>query len=287
MSYFDILNTDVICDILIKLEFRYVKILIKNYVSIKNVCNNELKWRYILSQEYPEYANLVSRLKCHPQDYEIVYHYYKDNFNGFKTLINSRGIKGSKQEGIAYICYLPKIIRKMWLNFIYPFSYDNLVSIAGDDKIDYGQYEKRIIHISESWNDLLNSISYVEFLCDRYPTFEAVISYLSIGGSVPSDLIIENIFNKSMGSDNLFVVIWLLSIDSNIVVPGNYVPHTLRIGIKLHHFDGIKIFLSKLSNQQLNDVCSIYKAPILFGNNRVELLMKYITTNIDRLSKQK
>jgi hypothetical protein len=118
------------------------------------------------------------------------------------------------------------------------------------------------------------------------PAYKEVLSYLANGKEVPPDLVIPKLFNVLLQSDNFFIIIWLLSIDVNIPIPKRYILQIIRIGVKLGHIGGIKTFLSKLPDVQLCIIGSCCGILLHQQADKLTILLDYISTNINELSKE-
>lgn len=292
MSYFDIIPSDDIFNIFCKLNYKSFKSLYQAYKldehsHILATYNNDNMWYHILCTAYPHFRILLCKMTHASNGYKHIYYYYRDNHKGARRLLHSAntGISSSIQKGVGPLKFMPNIISKLWLFLAYPYVYEKLINIADTSPIEHYHHDAHFITIDRSWVNILGSISYFECLCEKYPNFQDVISYLMDGVSIPSDLIIENVFNKSVGDSKIFAIIWLLSIDPKITISKNYIISSLKIGIKLKHIDGIRFYLAKLNDVNINYICSIYKAPIAADVDKIESLLEFITLNIDILIK--
>ena len=293
MSYFDIIPSDAIFIIFRKLDYTSFISLYRAYKSNKNsqiliTYNNDKMWYHILCTFFPHLHDILSRAKYTSHNYKYLYYCYKDNYKGARSLLDSPdiSISSSRQQNIGILKFMPDIISRLWLSSAYPYIYENLIAISGNRPIKYNQYKPHSIVIDRSWMNILNSISYSEYKCDRCPSFYSVTSYLRDGMEIPNDFDIRYVFDKSSRDGRVFIIAWLLSIDPDIVVPNDYVMPSLRIGIKLRHIEGIRLFLNKLDINRVAHISWVYRTPLKPDAIKIDTLMKFITNNIDILSKE-
>lgn len=270
MAYFNILPNDILFIILTKLDYHSTLNLVKSSGVIKVVYEDSNRWKYILIKEYPDIYEIFSNVKSLPREHKIVYYYYKYNIDNFRLLLDesSDGIIGSKSKN--RLCSYPRILRKLWLRSAYPYAYDLLVSIAGDDNIDYDQF------VTESsgqnkWYDMLSGIKIVEITPKLYPDRNKAIEYLRTGEYDQG-----HIFSRQV-----YVFHWMLMIDTNISTRvDQYTLRAFQIGVSLKHVEGIKICLERAPIEFIIELYNVYNLPTINDKFKRNLLIRHVTSTL-------